>query len=232
MTRDATQLVDGRRRILDAAAAVFAESGFAGARIDEIAARAGINKAMVYYHVGGKEELYEVMISELFDRIIGSLRAAVAAVATPDEKIRAVVRTIADTVQHNPNLPPVMLREIASGGHSLPANVLRKIKGVFEIVWEILEEGSRSGAFRKTDPVITQMLIGGGMILLVAGTPVRNRIRAMREKDDGVKSGPEDLIGEVSELLLHGISKVSSTRPKKSAPAARTTTTRRPARRK
>ncbi|HVR42592.1 MAG TPA: helix-turn-helix domain-containing protein, partial [Thermoanaerobaculia bacterium] len=44
-----------RDHILDVAAAVFAEQGFAGARIDEIARRAGVNKAMLYYRVGNKE---------------------------------------------------------------------------------------------------------------------------------------------------------------------------------
>ncbi|HSN67988.1 MAG TPA: helix-turn-helix domain-containing protein, partial [Thermoanaerobaculia bacterium] len=41
-----------RDQILTAAAAVFAEVGYAGARVDEIAERAGVNKAMLYYHVG------------------------------------------------------------------------------------------------------------------------------------------------------------------------------------
>ena len=42
------------KRILDAAANVFSEVGFAGARVDEIAKRAGINKAMIYYRIGDK----------------------------------------------------------------------------------------------------------------------------------------------------------------------------------
>ena len=48
----------GRDRILDAATEVFAEKGFGETRVDEIAARAGVNKAMLYYHVGGEEALY------------------------------------------------------------------------------------------------------------------------------------------------------------------------------
>ncbi|MCD6588326.1 MAG: helix-turn-helix transcriptional regulator, partial [Candidatus Fermentibacteraceae bacterium] len=48
----------GEKSILDAAAEEFAEKGFSGARVDEIARRAGINKAMLYYRIGDKEELY------------------------------------------------------------------------------------------------------------------------------------------------------------------------------
>ena len=53
---------DARERILAAAAEVFASVGFGGARIDDIAERAGINKAMLYYHVGDKERLYATVL--------------------------------------------------------------------------------------------------------------------------------------------------------------------------
>ncbi|MBW1769410.1 MAG: helix-turn-helix transcriptional regulator [Deltaproteobacteria bacterium] len=43
------------QRIMDAATEIFAESGFAGARVDEIAKRAGVNKAMIYYRIGDKK---------------------------------------------------------------------------------------------------------------------------------------------------------------------------------
>ncbi len=47
-----------RRNILDAALAEFADKGLAGARVDEIAARAGANKRMLYAHFGNKEDLW------------------------------------------------------------------------------------------------------------------------------------------------------------------------------
>ena len=58
-----------RDRILDAASAVFAELGFAGARVDDIAERAGVNKAMLYYHVGDKQALYSAVLLRNFDRV-------------------------------------------------------------------------------------------------------------------------------------------------------------------
>jgi AcrR family transcriptional regulator len=48
-------------RILAAAAAEFAERGFAGARVDRIARRARVNKAMIYYHFASKQRLYRVL---------------------------------------------------------------------------------------------------------------------------------------------------------------------------
>ena len=55
-----------RERIVGAASAIFADKGFAGARVDEIARRAGVNKAMLYYHVGDKQALYTAVLTHNF----------------------------------------------------------------------------------------------------------------------------------------------------------------------
>lgn len=55
-----------RQRILDAALAEFAEKGLAGSRVDEIAARAGANKRMLYAHFGSKEELWLIVLERAY----------------------------------------------------------------------------------------------------------------------------------------------------------------------
>src|SRR6266436_3406434 len=55
-----------RRAILAAAATVFAKSGLAGARTDAIAAKAGVNKALLYYYFDSKENLYEAVLEDHF----------------------------------------------------------------------------------------------------------------------------------------------------------------------
>lgn len=55
-----------RTAILGAAERVFAKSGLAGARIDAIAAAAGVNKALLYYYFKSKEDLYETVVENHF----------------------------------------------------------------------------------------------------------------------------------------------------------------------
>lgn len=55
-----------RRRILDAAAAVFDEHGFSGASLSDILARAGVTKGALYFHFSSKEELAKVLVEEQF----------------------------------------------------------------------------------------------------------------------------------------------------------------------
>jgi AcrR family transcriptional regulator len=68
-----------REQLLDVGRAVFAERGFEGASIEEIAARAGVSKPVVYEHFGGKEGIYAVVvdreIASLLDAVLASLHA-------------------------------------------------------------------------------------------------------------------------------------------------------------
>ena len=98
---------------------VFAQRGFDGARVDETAERAGINKAMLYYHVGGKERLYAAVLAECIDRALALLRSATAT-GTPSEKLQAVLDALAEFGTSNPEFIPIVMREVASGGRHLP----------------------------------------------------------------------------------------------------------------
>jgi TetR/AcrR family transcriptional regulator len=194
---------DTRQRILAAAAEVFASIGFAGARVDDIAAKAGINKAMLYYHVGDKDRLYETVLTDTVERVPPVLRAALENVATPAEKIQCLLDTIATFGTSNPQFVPIMLREIASGGATLPDEMIVRMAGIFRIVAEVLAEGRAAGAFRETDPLLTHVSLVGGMMFLIASHPIRTRLA----KVAGVAHTQtmEDIARHVGNLFLHGI---------------------------
>ena len=73
--------------ILAAAALEFAARGFAGARVDRIARRARVNKAMLYYHFTSKERLYRTLLRRMFTRAAERLRAIGAGDGTSAEKV-------------------------------------------------------------------------------------------------------------------------------------------------
>jgi TetR/AcrR family transcriptional regulator len=195
---------DARERILDAAGQIFAESGFAGARIDDIAERAGINKAMLYYHVGDKERLYAAILTGTVERGLSSLADAASKGATPSEKLQHILDALADFGTSNPTLVPIMLREIASGGKTLPDEMLARMGGIFRIVAEVLAEGTGTGVFRKTDPLLTHVSLVGCLMFLVASRPVRERLA----KSQGIPAGGQtarEMARHVGNLFLHGL---------------------------
>ena len=80
---------DGNRRnIIEVATQEFAEKGFSGARVDEIAARTKTSKRMIYYYFGGKEQLYIAVIEEAYRKI----RSFYSPLVAP---VRATARVLA-----------------------------------------------------------------------------------------------------------------------------------------
>ncbi|MFZ5426132.1 MAG: TetR family transcriptional regulator, partial [Thermodesulfobacteriota bacterium] len=91
--------------ILEAASTVFAEHGFAGARVDAIARAAGLNKAMLYYRVGDKARLYELVILSHFDRVSGALERAAGEAGKGADPAAALLKVIAGLFREDPRLP-------------------------------------------------------------------------------------------------------------------------------
>jgi AcrR family transcriptional regulator len=167
---------DPHQRIVAAAAEVFAARGFDGARVDAIARRAGINKAMLYYHVGGKERLYAAVLVESIDRALVLLRAATAGASSPSEKLQAILATLAEFGTSNPEFIPIIMREVSSGGRNLPDEMSLRLGAVFRIVADVLAEGVAGGVFRPTDPLLTHVTLVGALMYLRASHPIRQRV--------------------------------------------------------
>ncbi len=193
---------DVMQRILEAATEVFATQGLAGARMDEIAARAGVSKALIYYHVPDKESLYASVMSATLTAARETLLETVAPGRDPEERLRLAIRAIAALAATNPHFAPLMLREIATGGAVLPDEILVQMRTVFGVIGDALREGIEAGTFREVDPVTTHMLVAGGVLVLIAGTPIRQRVRGASRAE----AIPED----VASLLLEGIRRPSS----------------------
>ncbi|TQN30658.1 TetR family transcriptional regulator [Haloactinospora alba] len=100
-TRDASAT---RRKLLEAGRGEFAESGIAGARIDRIAERAGVNKERVYGHFGSKEKLFQAVLDAAKAEHSASL-------PTPGEDIGEWVGRVYDAQRNNPTMLRLMMWE-------------------------------------------------------------------------------------------------------------------------
>lgn len=114
--------------ILAAARAEFIENGLKGARMQAIADRAGLNKALLHYYFRSKEKLYEAALSSVIQEVLGSLQMAMSAEgAGPLElgsMIERVVRSYTQVLRSNPDFPRLVMRELADGGNAF-ASVVR-----------------------------------------------------------------------------------------------------------
>jgi TetR/AcrR family transcriptional regulator len=207
---------DPHQRIVAAAAEVFAARGFDGARIDEIAERAGINKAMLYYHVGDKERLYAAVLVESIDRALSLVRTATATAASPSAKLQAVLDTLAAFGTSNPEFIPLIMREVASGGRTLPDEMFPRLGAVFRVVGEILAEGVAQGVFRATDPLLTHVTLVGALMYVRGTDSIRQRVARLAGLPIADHT-PVQLARHVGNLFLHGLEAGTSSRARKPA---------------
>lgn len=220
MKRSRTPVADPYQRIVAAAAEVFATSGFEGARIDDIAARAGVNKAMLYYHVGDKERLYSAVLLESIARALSLLRAAAATAESPSEKLQAILDTFAAFGTSNPAFIPIILREVASGGRNLPDEMFARMGDVVRVVADVLAEGVDRGTFRPTDPLLTHVSLVGALMYLLATQPIRQRVARATGMPVSDHT-PGHLARHIGNLFLQGLEAAPGAAPVSRKPVTR-----------
>ncbi len=190
-------------RILGAAKDVFAEKGFAGARVEEIAGRAGVNKATLYYHIGDKKALYAEVIHDVIGNAARRLSSGIEAAKSPEDKVRTYIRTLLETFDENPQMPRLMMRELASGGQSLPEVFFEDLFSIFRTLSWIIEEGREQGVFIETLPLIVHFMAIGTAVIYKTIIPV---LLASGQVPDELRCHAGDMSGpvsrEVEKLIL------------------------------
>src|SRR5687767_1364456 len=162
--------------ILAAAALEFAERGFAGARVDRIARRAKVNKAMLYYHFKSKQGLYRTLLRQMFSQAAERLRAIAALDITPAEKVDRVIAGMAAIVSEHAHFPAIMMREVAEGGAHLDRATLTALGAVPSAVGAIVQQGVDAGAFRPINPVFAYFSMLAPIVFFLASTPIRHEL--------------------------------------------------------
>lgn len=163
-------------QILAAAAVEFAERGFAGARVDRIARRARVNKAMLYYHFKSKERLYRTLLRRMFAAAAEQLDAIAADTASPFDKVDRAIVAFSRLIREHTVFPAVMMREIAEGGRHLDRDTLKTLAAVPAAFARIVEEGTGTGAFRPINPAFAYFSIITPVIFFLAATPIRTEL--------------------------------------------------------
>jgi AcrR family transcriptional regulator len=161
--------IESKKRIIDAAIAVFSAKGYAKANIREIAKSAGISVGGVYLYFKNKEELYKNLVNNWM-RDIGSKSETTAASAkSASEALSDFLKMhLENALKHR----EFILLHIREHGFAFGAREKRKFfRSQQELVAQIIQSGIASGEFRKCNPEDMAMMIMGslrGVLLSVA----------------------------------------------------------------
>jgi TetR/AcrR family transcriptional regulator len=133
-------------RILDAAEALFAERGYEGTTLRDVAERVGLRTPSLYNHFPNKESLYEAVLERGISPVLDVLSEVVEARERTDRDVRQVTERTMALVGRRPDLPRLIQHETLSGGRHLTPMLRAWIQRTFERAYQMVE--ASSGASR------------------------------------------------------------------------------------
>jgi AcrR family transcriptional regulator len=189
-----------RREILDVATSEFADRGFAGARVDEIAARTRTTKRMLYYYFGSKERLFVAVL----ERAYATIRAAEQTIAVDHLEPVAAIRRLAElTFDHHESHPEfirlVSIENIHRAEHIAGrGDFAGQNSPAIELIERILARGRADGSLtRAVDAVDLHMMISAFCVFRVANRHTFGAIFSRDPLDPALRERYRQMLGDM-----------------------------------
>jgi TetR/AcrR family transcriptional regulator len=160
-----------RADILAVATREFADKGYTGARVDEIAARTSTTKRMIYYYFGGKEQLYIAVLEKAYSALRTSEARLDVEHLEPEDALRQLAALTFDHHEANPDfIRLVSIENIHHAEHLSRSEILAGLADpALGGITRILERGRRAGLFRAdADALDVHMLISSFCVFRLA----------------------------------------------------------------
>jgi AcrR family transcriptional regulator len=179
--------------IIQAAAQIFRQKGYHGTSMQDIADAVQLQKASLYHHVTGKQDILATILDQALDLLIDDMEQVKQSDLSPQEKVRSAMRTYVNRLTQDLDLATVLLMEHRSLDDNLRIiHVDRRDR--FEALWrEIVQEGISTGAFRQVDARLTSFAFLGVLNWLITWY-----------RHDGSLTG-EQIADRFADLLLSGL---------------------------
>jgi AcrR family transcriptional regulator len=148
-----------REQLIEIGRALFAERGFDGTAVEEIAAKAGVSKPVVYEHFGGKEGLYAVVVDREMTRLVDMVTQGMAAGRHYRGKLEGAALALLEYIEESTDGFRILVRDShAASGTGTFASLISDIATHVEYI--LVEEFDRHGYDGKFAPMYAQMLVG------------------------------------------------------------------------
>jgi TetR/AcrR family fatty acid metabolism transcriptional regulator len=185
-----------RRAIVHAAVKVFAEKGYHGCRIADVARQAGVAYGLVYHYFKNKDALLESVFAEQWTIFINALQAIADGPGSAPDQIRGVCHFAVDVFRTAPAAVRVLLLEVARTPNAFRAGSTRQtFERAISIVAGLVRRGQERGEVKRdVEPALAAAGILGALELTLTGM-VAGLLGAVSEEDvERVKKGIVDLV--------------------------------------
>ncbi len=202
---------DTKTKIISAAIQVFAEKGKHGTRMEEIAARASVNKAMLYYYYTSKEILFKEILKTILERITATIvthtKQIIENTNNPMEIVEGFIHAHNKAFSQNSEYTKVILNAII--------NTPEEFREVMEVtqpdhifpqkLMDIFKQGISQNNFRNVDPMQVFISIIGTNLIYFIGKPIAEILMNLKVRDE--KAFLRKREDSVADLLLNGLIK-------------------------
>src|SRR5947208_6480598 len=135
-----------RDALLAAGAELFAERGYAGVPVKAIAQKAGVNKALINYHFGGKRKLYLAIVSATFTEIVAGVEELAESRRPAPEVLRELIAVVGEpATRRHPHFCSMMLREAVAGGLHMDPDLIDNTARIHVAGQRIVARGGGDG---------------------------------------------------------------------------------------
>ena len=150
---------DRREQLLVVGRSLFAEKGFEGTSVEEIASRADVSKPVVYEHFGGKEGMYAVIVDREVQHLLGALSGALSERGHPKQLVERAALALLGYIEDSPDGFRILVRDSpvaqATGTFSsLIGDVATQVESL------LASQFVRRGLDPAVAPIYSQMLVG------------------------------------------------------------------------
>jgi TetR/AcrR family transcriptional regulator len=194
-----------QKKLLTAARREFAGRGLAGARVDDIAERAGVNKQLVYHYFGDKDALYLAVLEWVYEEIRTHERQLNLEGLPPQTAIRKLIESSFDYLAAHPDFIQLLNDENRSGARHVRGS--RRLEAMhsplINLVAKILGEGVKTGTFRRgISPVHLYISIAGLSYFFLSNTPT---LSAIFGKDFSSRTAKQARRRHVVDLVMQSL---------------------------
>jgi TetR/AcrR family transcriptional regulator len=192
-----------RQKVLTAAIDEFAAHGFAGGRVDRIAERGGVNKAMIYYHFSSKEGLHTAVLEHLVMGMVSQLRQSADAAESLEDLLSRFAEVHISIFHRTPQMRQIILRELADGNPQSLKKLSDAISkaGLPQRIAEKFSKGQASGEIRNINirqTFISWIAMNAGYFLLA---PLLDPVWGITDREAFVSERRQAVI----DLYLNGV---------------------------
>lgn len=160
-----------RARLLEAGERLFAQRGFEGTRLEDVAAAVGIRRPSILYHFRDKHALYDAVLADVLGALYARLASVLLGAGSFAERIESAVSVWIDVVAERPALARLLLREVADGTPATSSRLAPHLEPFFALVERTLAAPDAVSPPSGSDPVAVASQIAGATVFFVAAMP-------------------------------------------------------------